>query len=250
MPNAGTTKRKCIGCPELLGNAKKKCPSCMAIQPYKAKLKAKRTKFNEVKEEWVEKTKKHCNRTRVMDGAHLLVDKLCVLGFYPLLFYGQKVKGRNSYQAHIIIPEKVKEAFCGHAVFTTMKSLYEKLLKVYTETNENVTVSGVEQDPCAAANNLQLSKQELMSSIPAQDEKQHPSDNSDRCRKHVPNNKRKKNQEECTIHLNADTYPYEKIIRRRVREGKKEVLVRWKPCSGCGLAWKDTWEPSDEFGGD
>lgn len=73
MPNMGTTKRKCVSCPELLGNARKKCSRCMAIQPYKARLKATRAKFDEMKEEWVKKTKKYSNKTRVVDRAHLLV---------------------------------------------------------------------------------------------------------------------------------------------------------------------------------
>ncbi|XP_067296240.1 uncharacterized protein [Pseudorasbora parva] len=55
-------------------------------------------------------------------------------------------------------------------------------------------------------------------------------------------------QEECQVHPRLKTFPYDKIVRRRTsKEGVKEVKVRWKPCSGCGMKWADTWEPNNLF---
>ncbi|KAL7830117.1 hypothetical protein SRHO_G00312440 [Serrasalmus rhombeus] len=53
---------------------------------------------------------------------------------------------------------------------------------------------------------------------------------------------------ECPVHTMADTYPVQKILSQRVsKEGTKEVKVRWQQCSGCGIKWKDTWEPFNEI---
>ncbi|KAG9278144.1 hypothetical protein AMEX_G3867 [Astyanax mexicanus] len=53
---------------------------------------------------------------------------------------------------------------------------------------------------------------------------------------------------DCPVHTVAETHPFEKILSQRVsEEGTKEVKVRWKQCSGCGIKWKDTWEPFSEF---
>ncbi|XP_077086570.1 uncharacterized protein LOC143738138 [Siphateles boraxobius] len=55
-------------------------------------------------------------------------------------------------------------------------------------------------------------------------------------------------QAECQVHPTLKTFPYDKIIRRRMsKEGVGEVKVRWKPCSGCGMKWTDTWEPYNLF---
>ncbi|KAK7163001.1 hypothetical protein R3I93_007137 [Phoxinus phoxinus] len=55
-------------------------------------------------------------------------------------------------------------------------------------------------------------------------------------------------QAECQVHPRLKTFPYDKIIRNRMsKEGVKEVKVRWKPCSGCGMKWTDTWEPYNLF---
>ncbi|XP_037398727.1 putative uncharacterized protein DDB_G0290521 [Pygocentrus nattereri] len=56
------------------------------------------------------------------------------------------------------------------------------------------------------------------------------------------------NPSECPVHTMADTYPVQKILSQRVsKEGTKEVKVRWQQCSGCGIKWKDTWEPFNEI---
>ncbi|XP_059211352.1 uncharacterized protein LOC131989986 isoform X2 [Centropristis striata] len=60
-------------------------------------------------------------------------------------------------------------------------------------------------------------------------------------------NKRKAYQNECPVHHGSTTFPYERILRERVREGHAEVFVRWSPCSGCGAKWEDTWEPKENF---
>ncbi|XP_077094628.1 uncharacterized protein LOC143746582 isoform X3 [Siphateles boraxobius] len=55
-------------------------------------------------------------------------------------------------------------------------------------------------------------------------------------------------QAECQVHPRLKTFPYDKIISRRMsNEGVREVNVRWKPCSGCGMKWTDTWEPYNLF---
>ncbi|XP_073728513.1 uncharacterized protein [Misgurnus anguillicaudatus] len=56
--------------------------------------------------------------------------------------------------------------------------------------------------------------------------------------------KRKADPKECPMHEESTSFPYKKILRKRIREGHTEVLVQWHPCSGCGKKWKNSWEPS------
>ncbi|KAK7120511.1 hypothetical protein R3I94_020499 [Phoxinus phoxinus] len=57
--------------------------------------------------------------------------------------------------------------------------------------------------------------------------------------------KRKADHKECPMHKESTSFPYKKILRKRIREGQAEVLVQWHPCSGCGKKWKNSWEPRE-----
>ncbi|XP_051986454.1 uncharacterized protein LOC127646682 isoform X2 [Xyrauchen texanus] len=59
--------------------------------------------------------------------------------------------------------------------------------------------------------------------------------------------KRKADHKECPMHKESTSFPYKKILRKRIREGHAEVLVQWHPCSGCGKKWKNSWEPRENF---
>ncbi|KAK7170129.1 hypothetical protein R3I94_000385 [Phoxinus phoxinus] len=47
------------------------------------------------------------------------------------------------------------------------------------------------------------------------------------------------NANECS-HNSQDVYHGE-VVRERVREGRKEFLFRWQPCTSCGKKWRSTW---------
>ncbi|XP_051769384.1 uncharacterized protein LOC127523010 isoform X3 [Ctenopharyngodon idella] len=68
---------------------------------------------------------------------------------------------------------------------------------------------------------------------------------------HLPVSKLKKFNykiKDCPVHLNKEDFPFVKTMGTRIsRNGKKETKVRWQPCSGCGVKWKDTWEPYELF---
>ncbi|XP_040912700.1 uncharacterized protein LOC121194124 isoform X2 [Toxotes jaculatrix] len=59
--------------------------------------------------------------------------------------------------------------------------------------------------------------------------------------------RRKLDPSECPIHQGSTSFPYQKILGERIREGRAEVLVQWHPCSGCGEKWKNTWEPKENI---
>ncbi|XP_048013222.1 uncharacterized protein LOC125246311 isoform X2 [Megalobrama amblycephala] len=59
--------------------------------------------------------------------------------------------------------------------------------------------------------------------------------------------KRKENTCECPMHKDTTSFPYKKILRKRIREGHAEVLVQWYPCSGCGAEWENSWEPKENI---
>ncbi|XP_051968346.1 uncharacterized protein LOC127633349 [Xyrauchen texanus] len=44
--------------------------------------------------------------------------------------------------------------------------------------------------------------------------------------------KRKADHKECPMHKESTSFPYKKILRKRIREGHAEVLVQWHSCSG------------------
>ncbi|XP_073712864.1 uncharacterized protein [Misgurnus anguillicaudatus] len=57
--------------------------------------------------------------------------------------------------------------------------------------------------------------------------------------------RRKKMDTECQFHEALDVFPVESFSKRRVRKGRKEVLVHWQPCPSCKKTWPPTWEPED-----
>ncbi|KAK2910833.1 hypothetical protein Q8A67_002966 [Cirrhinus molitorella] len=64
-------------------------------------------------------------------------------------------------------------------------------------------------------------------------------------------NKDKKHKDkcsECMERLENNSFPYQRILKNRMKGGTIEVLVRWAPCTSCGIKWKDSWEPSSFVG--
>ncbi|XP_051747502.1 uncharacterized protein LOC127511088 isoform X5 [Ctenopharyngodon idella] len=59
--------------------------------------------------------------------------------------------------------------------------------------------------------------------------------------------RRKEDTCECPMHKDSTSFPYKKILRKRIREGHAEVLVQWYPCSGCGAKWENSWEPKENI---
>ncbi|KAF7707213.1 mediator of RNA polymerase II transcription subunit 15-like [Silurus meridionalis] len=60
-----------------------------------------------------------------------------------------------------------------------------------------------------------------------------------------PNNK--KNKKGCRKCSRQKVWQYDTIVDKRMTGDKAEVKVRWLPCSQCGKAWEDTWEPASQF---
>ncbi|XP_028833959.1 uncharacterized protein LOC114789062 isoform X2 [Denticeps clupeoides] len=58
---------------------------------------------------------------------------------------------------------------------------------------------------------------------------------------------KKRRISECTHDVYGSVYPVEKILRRRLHEGRNEMRVKWQPCSLCGAKWKNTWEPAESL---
>lgn len=69
----GSSTKMCPGCNTLISVAYKACPHCKQLQPYKAKVAAKRCNFQNKKNEWKESVKKNNNRTVVLNSSHVLV---------------------------------------------------------------------------------------------------------------------------------------------------------------------------------
>ncbi|CAL8319598.1 unnamed protein product [Boreogadus saida] len=52
---------------------------------------------------------------------------------------------------------------------------------------------------------------------------------------------------ECRKHRTQKVFLYDRILRKRVANGIAEVKVRWQSCTKCGKAWKDSWEPAEQY---
>ncbi|XP_029910758.1 ran-binding proteins 9/10 homolog isoform X1 [Myripristis murdjan] len=55
--------------------------------------------------------------------------------------------------------------------------------------------------------------------------------------------KRTKRMEDCP-HNQLETFPVRGILQTRNREGRKEHLYDWEPCTLCGKTWLPSWEPA------
>nr|XP_055069185.1 uncharacterized protein LOC129450439 isoform X3 [Misgurnus anguillicaudatus] len=56
-----------------------------------------------------------------------------------------------------------------------------------------------------------------------------------------------KNKKGCRKCSRQKVWQYDTIVDKRMTGDKAEVKVRWLPCSQCGKAWEDTWEPASQF---
>ncbi|XP_051250679.1 uncharacterized protein LOC127360331 isoform X2 [Dicentrarchus labrax] len=61
--------------------------------------------------------------------------------------------------------------------------------------------------------------------------------------KHLP--VRKKTQINCSYHSRLEAFPIRRVVKERLRNGKEEILVDWKPCPVCGKEWAHSWQPKN-----
>ncbi|XP_055013943.1 uncharacterized protein LOC129410286 [Boleophthalmus pectinirostris] len=59
--------------------------------------------------------------------------------------------------------------------------------------------------------------------------------------------KKRPHVKECKRHKYQKVFRYEKVVDKRVSNGKAEVKIRWSPCPECGKVWDDTWEPAAQY---
>ncbi|XP_073715857.1 uncharacterized protein [Misgurnus anguillicaudatus] len=61
----------------------------------------------------------------------------------------------------------------------------------------------------------------------------------------APGGNKRKKKNDCS-HSSQEVYKGD-ILKERVKEGRKEYLLKWHPCSLCGKKWRSTWVEEDSF---
>ncbi|KAF4109770.1 hypothetical protein G5714_009022 [Onychostoma macrolepis] len=204
------TLKDCYICRKKIGVATKTCLHCSAKQPYKQKLEGKKKQLSQ---EWKDRQKKNSSVNKVYDATNLLLHKWELLERYPVLFLARRTS--NGFSVECFCPWKMDTEDVQDA-FVTIKRLYESLL------------------------NAVIPSRWRKSNI----SKQHGRDSSNK--RHTDRDSSIR-QHKCPIHKDSTSFPYQKILRKRIREGHVEVLVQWHPCSGCGMKWKNSWEPQENI---
>ncbi|KAL1276183.1 hypothetical protein QQF64_035806 [Cirrhinus molitorella] len=138
----GNTRKLCTGCNTLISVAYKTCPLCKQLQPYKAKVAARRCDFQKKKSDWKNSVKKNNNRTVVLNSSHLLLDKLAALDFFPILLLGKKLKG--SLVADVILGG---DYLLDPDLLQRVKMMYEAVLKIHFQRQKKATSSTETADP-------------------------------------------------------------------------------------------------------
>ncbi|XP_059899420.1 uncharacterized protein LOC132451128 isoform X1 [Gadus macrocephalus] len=75
----------------------------------------------------------------------------------------------------------------------------------------------------------------------------HPSlSNFEPPRSPASSSKKRPKIKECRKHKNQKVFLFQRIVDKRVLNGKEEVKVSWTPCPKCGKKWDDSWEPDSQ----
>ncbi|XP_043079096.1 uncharacterized protein LOC122327678 isoform X3 [Puntigrus tetrazona] len=261
----GNTQKVCIGCNTLISVAFKTCPLCKQLQPYKAKVAARRCNFQNKKAEWKKSIKKNNNRTVVLNGSHVLLDKLAALDFFPILLLAKKFK--RSLVADVILGG---DYVLDPDLLQRVKSMYEAVLKIHFQRQKKATSSTETADPPEATSTdasspledigISTSPSEAAATSPPEvtstdasspPEATRPRDQKGKKRPRNPvqqkgaskMEKKKYECPECSTRVSQNNFDYSNVLKRRVRKGPEEVLIRWgsMPCQTCGTKWKDTF---------
>ncbi|XP_056604455.1 uncharacterized protein LOC130420929 isoform X3 [Triplophysa dalaica] len=238
----GNTQKLCPGCNTLISVAFKTCPLCKQLQPYKTKVAKKRCNFQNKKAEWKKSIEKNNNRTVVLNSCHVMLDKLAALDFFPILLLGKKLKGKLVADAilggdYVLDPD----------LFQRVKLMYEAVLKIHCQRQKKATSSTETTDPPEAtstsppeatatsppeATGIDITGSSEATRPQAQKAKNRPRNEVHYPVQQMEASKKKKKYEcpECCRRVSQNNFDYSKVLKKRVREGTEEVLIRWVPC--------------------
>ncbi|XP_051802482.1 uncharacterized protein LOC127533437 [Acanthochromis polyacanthus] len=249
------TQKDCTTCKKSIGVASKTCQHCGGKQPYKVRLESQKEKL--ASEGWRERQKTNSSINKVYDATNLLLHKWNLLDRHPVLFLAKK--NAAGFVAECLCPrqmdtEEVKDAF------DTMKGIYGGLLNVTVAAQTSEVPASVSTSPAPPVS-TSPAPPVSMSTSPAPPVSTSPAPPMSMSTSLVPpvstslaspvatsKQKRKSRNadpSECPVHQGSSVFPYKKILKKRLREGRVEVLVQWQPCSGCGAKWKNSWELQD-----
>ncbi|XP_056604458.1 uncharacterized protein LOC130420929 isoform X6 [Triplophysa dalaica] len=261
----GNTQKLCPGCNTLISVAFKTCPLCKQLQPYKTKVAKKRCNFQNKKAEWKKSIEKNNNRTVVLNSCHVMLDKLAALDFFPILLLGKKLKGKLVADAilggdYVLDPD----------LFQRVKLMYEAVLKIHCQRQKKATSSTETTDPPEAtstsppeatatsppeATGIDITGSSEATRPQAQKAKNRPRNEVHYPVQQMEASKKKKKYEcpECCRRVSQNNFDYSKVLKKRVREGTEEVLIRWVPCKTwlleyafvLGLGWQPERIPTN-----
>ncbi|XP_039544597.1 uncharacterized protein LOC120491072 isoform X2 [Pimephales promelas] len=133
----GSTTRQCSACYKEIGSASKTCKHCGIKIIQKKNLKSPKLKFDD---QWAAKLKKDGNSCKIMNCVDLLLHKLQVLGFSPMLFITTQ-KGQHRSTKILVKNVNIQ----SHPSVPVMQRLYEAVVRASAADNFSV-------DPAPLAN--------------------------------------------------------------------------------------------------
>ncbi|XP_073731663.1 uncharacterized protein [Misgurnus anguillicaudatus] len=136
----GSRTLQCSACSKEIGSASKTCKYCGVKILQKKNLKAQKEKFDD---QWAAKLKKHGNSNKIMNCVDLLLHKMELLGFSPMLFITSQ---RGQHRSTKVFVKNVN--IQRHHSVPVMQRLYEAVVRASTANNDSPVVL----DPALAKN--------------------------------------------------------------------------------------------------
>ncbi|XP_051250680.1 uncharacterized protein LOC127360331 isoform X3 [Dicentrarchus labrax] len=244
MPG-GSIKKKCPFCEAILFCAQKKCTYCKMEQPAKQRLKKRLKKFDQKREEWVVGLKKNHNLASIKDEAIVLLEKLHAMGYKPVLLLGKETK-TGATNCEVLTP-RCELTLQAQNSLQKMGSFYESICEAYSSdlirahAERALSLSPVQNaEEVENPKDLQTAEEvENPKDLQAAEVQSRGSDigtvlnprrkkKTSEAPKHLP--VRKKTQINCSYHSRLEAFPIRRVVKERLRNGKEEILVDWKPC--------------------
>ncbi|XP_056628272.1 nuclear pore complex-interacting protein family member B7-like isoform X2 [Triplophysa dalaica] len=237
----GNTQELCPGCNTLISVAFKTCSLYKQLQLYKTKVATKRCNFQNKKAEWKKSIKKNNNRTVVLNSCHVMLlppapqKLLPPAPQKPLPPAPQKPLPPAPQKPLPPAPQKplppAPQKPLPPALQKPLPPAPQKLLALISQAHQPP------QDPKPRRPKID---QEMKYTDPVQQ---------------MEASKKKKKYEcpECCRRVSQNNFDYSKVLKKRVRGGTEEVLIRWVPCKTwsleyafvLGLGWQPERIPTD-----
>ncbi|XP_051737376.1 uncharacterized protein LOC127505693 isoform X26 [Ctenopharyngodon idella] len=139
----GSTLRQCPHCRIKMNCRHRSCVKCGKLLDFKYKQSVRLAKFRDQAHQWAKTTVKSRNQSKVFDNLAIMMEKLKVLGYVPLLLLGKCSKAHR-WTAEVQCPFEFPPE--GHKVMEKMLILFEHILQGFGPEKEQEVTEGNEAE--------------------------------------------------------------------------------------------------------